>query len=119
MANGGDNLGTVLAAWGRMIRTGTVDGLTGLLHPDAVWVGIEPGEICRNRDEVVYVLTHRAAFPRPTRIEAQELGDSVVVGFEAPDLPEPRWLVIAFEEGKVVRMQSVTDRDLALRLAAG
>jgi len=114
----GDNLATVLSTWGAMIATGRTDLLAAVLDENVEWQGLHPEEICRNRDEVVYLLTHNSPpLPPMTRIECQEIGARVVVGFESPSIPEPRFIVIAFDDGKIVRMTSLTDRAAAFSLA--
>jgi hypothetical protein len=118
VTNSGENLATVLSTWAIMIRTGSTDELAAILDENVEWQGIQPEELCRNRAEVVHVLAHNS--PRlqaMTRIEGQEFGDRVVVGFEGPEIPEPRFIVVAFDDGRIVRMTSTTDRDAAFRLA--
>ena len=36
-----------------IIERQDLDAFTDALAPDVVWVGVLPGQLCRNRDEVV------------------------------------------------------------------
>jgi ketosteroid isomerase-like protein len=88
------------------------------LAPDVVWVGLEPGQLCRNREEVV------ATFRR--ELEAGRSGSPEVVGeaegrivvdphveppYEhAPELHH----VFLFEDGRIVEMRDYPNRRAAL-----
>ncbi|MGD0834579.1 MAG: hypothetical protein ABSA40_09195 [Candidatus Dormibacteria bacterium] len=118
----GDNLATLLSAWTAMLRTGRTAELAGILAADVVWQGLRPELRCANRDQVLGVLVrNRGRPPRITRIEAQERGAQVAVSVEGADLPEApvelataaRSLVFTFRDGRVVRMESLPDRDAA------
>jgi hypothetical protein len=105
-----------------MLRTGRTAELAGILAADVVWQGLRPELRCANRDQVLGVLVrNRGRPPRITRIEAQERGAQVAVSVEGADLPEApvelataaRSLVFTFRDGRVVRMESLPDRDAA------
>lgn len=131
MAEVGDNLGRIVGAWMEMAQTGNVAGLAALFDEDAVWQGLLPELACHGREQVLDLLVRgRRRVPRITRIEAQEFGDRVAVSVEGPDFPEspaphllppgaPRSLVFTFSAGRVVRMESLPNRDAAFAVAAG
>jgi hypothetical protein len=82
-----------------------------LLAPDVVWVGRFPGELCRNRDEVLEML-RRA---RENGIEAHpeivwESGDTFVVD---PQL-DGRHQVIVLRDGVVSEVRAYVSRESAL-----
>jgi ketosteroid isomerase-like protein len=88
------------------------------LAPEVVWVGLEPGQLCRNRDEVV--ATFRQA------LESGKSGSPEVVGeaegrivvdphveppYEhAPELHH----VFVVEDGRIVEMRDYPSRAAAL-----
>jgi ketosteroid isomerase-like protein len=88
------------------------------LAPDVVWVGLEPGQVCRNRDEVL--ATFRQA------LESGQTGSPEVVGEKeglivvdphveppyehAPELHH----VFVVEDGRIVEMRDYPNRRAAL-----
>ena len=88
------------------------------LAPDVVWVGLRPGQLCRNRDQVI--ATFRQA------LESGKSGSPEVVGevegrivvdphveppYEhAPELHH----VFVVEEGRIVEMRDYPNRRAAL-----
>lgn len=128
MSEPGENLERILSATPVMLSTGSLAGIAPLLDEEVVWQGPRPELVCHGREEVMGILG-RAATRRllPTRIEAEEFHDRVVVSVESPDLPEtpalaagaPRSLVFTFRDGKIVRIESFASREAALELAAG
>ena len=124
----GENLALIVAALTDVLRRGSTDSLQALLDEKVVWTGIFSDDICHNRQEVLDTLVrNRPRAPRITRIEAEEKGNLVAISVEGPDfqgddrLPpgDPRSLVFTFQEGHVIRMQSLKSRDEAFRLVAG
>jgi hypothetical protein len=124
----GSNLARVLALWGEMSRSKTMAPLVDAMAEDVVWQGLLPELVCHGRDEVRGVLSSArdGGLPRVTRMEAEEVGNRVVVTVEGPDFGPtpagpaleppggPRTLVLSFEEGKIARMESFATRDEAL-----
>jgi hypothetical protein len=126
MTEPGHNLNTIIGAVAAVFQYRGTAKLRNILAESVVWHGPLPHLVCRNRDEVVYMLEHKRAIPpRLTRIEAQEFGEKVAITVEGPDFPEneilpaaaPRSLVFTFRDGKVVRIESVASREEALELA--
>lgn len=125
------NLARVLAVWGEMSRSQTTTPLAEALAEDVVWQCVLPELVCHGRDEVCGVLgsARGGQMPRVTRMEAQEVGDRVVVTVDGPDFGPgpagsalepaggPRTLVLSFEDGAVVRMESFATRGEALGVA--
>lgn len=128
MSEPGSNLARVLRVWAQMLERGSMAPLRELVAQDVVWQGLAPELVCRGRDEVARVLgsARGGRLPRVTRMAAEEVGDRVVVTVEGPDLgPGPagarleppegaRTLVLSFEDGAIVRMDSFTTREEAL-----
>jgi SnoaL-like domain len=121
----GDNLALIIGAWIALFQRGSIDALESLLDEKVVWQGMFPGEVCKDRRQVLGMLVHsRSRAPRITRIEAEENGDQVAISVDGPDfqaddrLPAggPRSLVFTFRDGRVIRMQSLKSRDEAFRL---
>jgi ketosteroid isomerase-like protein len=93
------------------LESGGFEQFADLLAPDVVWVGRFPGELCRNRDEVLEML-RRA---RENGIVAQpeivwEDGDTFVVN---PNL-DGRHQVIVLHDGVVSEVRAYASRESAL-----
>jgi hypothetical protein len=129
MTEPGHNLNLVLSVMAAISRTGRTEELASLLDDGVVWQGLLPELVCGGRDQVLDVLG-RASFPRITRVEAEEVGDRVVIIVSSADFPlapagielDPpggvRSLVLTFRDTKVVRMESAPNRQAALALVA-
>jgi len=127
MSKPGANLNLVLSVMAAMSRTGGTEELASLLDEDVVWQGLLPELVCNGRGQVLNVLG-RAPFPRITRVEAEEVGDRVVVIANSADFPlgptgtelyPPsgfRSFVFTFSDGKVVKMESFPTRKAAFAL---
>ena len=53
----------------------SLDDIAGVLTPNVVWVGLYPGELCRNRDEVLEMferLRYREDQLRPTVVAKRD-----------------------------------------------
>ena len=86
MSEPGANLARVLAVWGEMSQRQTMEPLADAMAEDVVWQGLLPELVCHGRDEVRGVLGSARAgrLPTVTRMEAEEVGDRVVVTVEGP-----------------------------------
>ncbi|HMK97935.1 MAG TPA: nuclear transport factor 2 family protein [Acidimicrobiales bacterium] len=132
MSEPGGNLARVLAVWGEISRSQTMAPLVEAMVEDVVWQGLLPELVCHGREEVRDVLgsARGGRLPRVTRMEAEEAGDRVVITVEGPDFGPgpagsslgpvggPRTLVLWFEDGKIVRMESFASRQEALGVAS-
>lgn len=124
----GSNLARVLALWGDMSLSQSTAPLADAMTEDVVWQGLLPELVCHGRDEVRDVLgsARGGRLPRVTRMVAEEESDRVIVTVEGPDFVPgpagsalepaggPRTLVLSFEDGRVVRMESFATREEAL-----
>ena len=132
MSEPGSNLARVLMAWGAMARHQTMAPLVDLVAEEVVWRGVRPELVCHGRSEVSKVLSGApgGTLPRVTRMEAEEAGDRVIVTVEGPDFGPgpagsdlqpaggPRTLVLSFDDGRIVRMESFATRQEALAASA-
>jgi hypothetical protein len=112
--------------WVDARRRADVDAITSRLSADVQHVGIRPGMLCRNRDEVVSLV--RRAGPIPTDVDAFELlaaGDKVVLSVRGPGLGVPAdeesdvprgqaTIVFTVRDGVIVHMQDYLHRQDAL-----
>ncbi len=114
----------IVAAWTDVFGRGSTDALESLLEERVVWKGVFPDQICHGRHKVLTVLVSNAPrAPRISRIEAEENGDQVAVTVESPDFQGDdrrpagglRSLVFTFQNGHVIRIQSLKSRDDAFR----
>lgn len=128
MSEPGVNLGVVIAGLSDMLQAGSPHNLGPALAPSVFWQGPQPELFCSGREEVLGVMSGGAPRPlRLTKVEAEEVGDRVVVSVEGPGLPEtpalaagaPRTLVFTFVDGKVTRIESFSSRDAAFAPANG
>jgi hypothetical protein len=127
MSKPGTNLNLVLSVMTAMSRTGGTEELAALLDEGVMWQGLLPELVCNGRAQVLNILG-RAPFPRVTRVEAEEVGDRVVVIANSDDFPlgptgtelDPpsgvRSFVFTFGDGKVVKMESFPTREAAFAL---
>lgn len=132
MTEAGSNLARVLAIWGEMADRHTMAPLADAMAENVVWQGLLPELVCHGRDEVRNRLGSARAgqLPRVTRMEAEEVGgDRVLVSVDGPDFGPgpagsalrpaggPRTMVLSFEDGRIVRMESFATRQEALNVA--
>ena len=86
------------------------------LAPDVVWVGRYPGELCRDRDEVLEMLRHAremGVHPRPEIVfEEDEL-------FDVDPHLDGRHQVIALRDGLVSEVRAFVTREAAMDVVEG
>jgi SnoaL-like domain len=93
-----------------------LDAFGEALAPDVVWVGRYPGELCRNRDEVLFMLRHaQEQGVSPTPEIVFEKGDLLVVD---PHL-DGRHQVILIADGLVSEVRAFVTREAAMAVAEG
>jgi hypothetical protein len=128
----GRNLGRVFTILGLMSESHSMTPLLDALDEDVVWQGLLPELACRGRQQVRSVVgsARGGRFPVLARVEAEEVGDRVVVTIMGPDLgpgPEgtvlerdggPRTFVLSFGDEKIVRMESYASRPEAFSALA-
>lgn len=127
MTRPGENLNLVLSVIAAMSRKGGTEELASLLDDGVIWQGLLPELVCNGRAQMLDVLG-KAPFPSITRVEAEEVGDRVVVIVGGADFPlrpdgtdlgsprDVRSFVVTFRDGNVVRMDSVPSREAAFAL---
>jgi ketosteroid isomerase-like protein len=100
------------------IERGDFDEIAALLSPDVVWVGLEPGQLCRNRDEVLSVFREALASGMTGSLEVvAEEEDMLVVAPHVTPPPERNpdlHQVFVVREERIVELRDFRDRALAL-----
>jgi hypothetical protein len=93
------------------IESTDLDAFGKALAPDVVWAGRYPGELCRNRDEVLYMLRQaQERGVRPTPEIVLEREDIFVVD---PHL-DGRHQVLVLHHGLVSEVRAYTSREAAV-----
>jgi ketosteroid isomerase-like protein len=95
------------------IEQGDLTAFEEVLAPDIVWVGLWPGQLCRNRAEVLEMLKDARANGVEARPEiVRDEGDRFVVD---PHLPiDGRHQVFVLREGIVSEVRAYPDRAAAV-----
>jgi SnoaL-like domain len=94
-----------------VIRTRSLDDFAEALTPDVVWVGLWPGELCRNRDDVLEMFARMRE--KEVRVQPSivlERDDVLVVD---PHL-DGRHHVLVLVDGLVSEVRAYPDRRSAL-----
>ena len=95
------------------IEQADLDSFGSLLSEDVVWVGIWPGELCRNREQVVAMLEQARARGRQMSPEVvAERDDMLVVDPHLPDSERHQVFVLA--DGLVSEIRAYPDRAAAV-----
>ena len=100
------------------IESGDLEAFRGALDPDVVWIGVYPGQLCRNREGVLSMLD---APPTSTRSVSPELvgeRDGMFAVAVHPD-PPPPWVpdlhqVIVTAGDRIVELRDYRSREEAL-----
>ena len=95
------------------VEQADLESFGSVLSDDVVWVGIWPGELCRNRTEVLGMLQQARARGRQMAPEVvAERDDMLVID---PHLPESeRHQVLVLGDGLVSEIRAYPDRGAAL-----
>ena len=95
------------------IEQADLDSFGRLLSEDVVWVGIWPGELCRNREQVVAMLEQARERGRQISPEVVlERDDALVIDPHLPD--SDRHQVFVLDHGLVSEIRAYGDRAAAL-----
>ncbi len=121
MADQGERLGLVVAAWTALIRDGDAAEIGNVLDPRVTWQGVRPELACTGRDEVLALLSRQRLHGlHVTRFEAEEVGERVAISVAGPDFRDgvlpagaARSLVFMFTDGRITKMDSFASRDEA------
>jgi ketosteroid isomerase-like protein len=88
------------------------------LAADVVWVGLEPGQLCRNRDEVLATFRHELETGRSgsPEVVGEAEGRIVVDPHVEPPYEHAPELhhVFVLEDGRIVEMRDYPNRRAAL-----
>ena len=89
------------------------------LAPDVVWVGLRPGELCRNRDQVVATFRRALESGKSGSPEVvAEMEGLIVVDPHIeppnPDAPELHFVFVV-EDEQIVEMRDYPNRRVALQ----
>jgi SnoaL-like domain len=95
------------------IEQGDLPAFEDVLAPDIVWIGLWPGQLCRNRAEVLEMLKQAQANGLEARPEiVRDDGDRFVVD---PHLPiDERHQVFVLRDHVVSEVRAYPDRAAAL-----
>ena len=100
------------------IERGDFGEIASLLSPDVVWVGLEPGQLCRNRDEVLSVFREALASGMTGSLEVvAEEDDLLVIAPHVTPPPERNpdlHQVFVVREERIVELRDFRDRAGAL-----
>jgi ketosteroid isomerase-like protein len=123
------NIEIIFADWIDAMRRGDLDTMAARLAPDVVHQGVKPELICRNREEVIDMVSRRIGRVPP--VEAMELvaaGDHVIMSVRGVGLGPPvddhddeargqATIVYTLVDGEIVRMHDYLHRSEALKAA--
>jgi SnoaL-like domain len=102
------------------IETADFEGFAALLSPDVVWVGLAPGQLCRNRGEVLE--TFRRALDAGLEASPEILAETEEFLVMDPHVVPPPELnselhqvFVLGEDHRVIEMRDFPDRRSALQ----
>ena len=103
-----------------VIEHGDFEAFTGAMAPDIVWVGIRPGLLCRNREQVVG--TMRGWLEDGHSATPEILGEKDNLIVVDPHVDPPNWIpelhhVFVVEDDRIVEMRDYENRRAALEAA--
>jgi ketosteroid isomerase-like protein len=93
-------------------------GFSELLDPEVVWVGVDPGQLCRNREQVL--ATFERALEAGRRAEPEilaEVDDKLVLDPHVeppPELNPTLHQILVVSDGRIVEIRDYPDRQRAL-----
>jgi ketosteroid isomerase-like protein len=113
----------VRRAWHALIQGGPED-LGELLAADALWYGVEDGQLCEGRKAIVDVMSRNRGGRLRGRIEETvQVGPRVIVAFR-PERPAQHdrpldagiaYLVVTIRDGQIVELRACADRSAAVQ----
>jgi len=126
VANGQENLETVLLDYLGAIRAGDRDAIRAVLDPEVIWQGLHDGWVCHGPNEVIETLQEALELRRDVAaLEFVRAGDRVLMGVRGPAIDEVGgeplggqiFNVFTLRKGRIVRIQDYRLREEALRAA--
>jgi ketosteroid isomerase-like protein len=104
---------------GEALEHAGFDEFVAALDPDVVWIGVHPGQLCRNKDEVVATFRRALAEGRTGNPEVLAHTEEFVVvdpHVEPPLEANPQLHhVFTLRENRIVEMRDYPDRASALK----
>ena len=102
----------------QVLESGDLEAFREILAPDVVWIGVYPGQLCRNRNDVVSMLAWPPTSGRSVAPEVLAERDGMFAVAVNPD-PPPEWVpnlhqVIVTREERIVEMRDYGSREEAL-----
>jgi len=98
-----------------------LESLAELLDPNVVWVGVLPGQLCRNRDEVLATFREALDSGRSASPEIVSETDELIVldphVDPPPELNSALHQVWVLDDGRIVEIRDYPDRSSALEAA--
>ncbi len=89
VANGHENLETVLLDYLSAIRAGDPDAIRAVLDPEVIWQGLHDEWVCHGPDEVIKTLQEGLRLRRDVAaLEFIPGGNRVVMGVRGPAIDE-------------------------------
>jgi ketosteroid isomerase-like protein len=103
-----------------VIVDGDFEAFKGALAPDIVWVGIRPGLLCRNREQMVD--TMRGWIDAGHSATPEIVGETENMIVVDPHVDPPNWIpklhhVFVVDEDRIVEMRDYENRRAALEAA--
>jgi ketosteroid isomerase-like protein len=126
VANGQENLETVLIDYLSAIRTGDDDAVRAVLDPEVIWQGLHDEWVCHGPDEVIKTLQEGLKLRRDVAaLEFIRAGDRVVRGVRGPAIDEVGgeplggqiFNVFTLSNGRIVRIEDYRLREEAFKAA--
>jgi ketosteroid isomerase-like protein len=106
-----------------IVERGDLDEFAAHLDPDVVWVGVLPGQLCRNREQVLEIFRNALATGKRAApeilIESTELMVLDPHIEPAPEQNPKLHQVFVVDEGRVVEIRDYPNRASALAAAEG
>ena len=117
-------LALIESTWAAL-RAGELDAVEAAFAPQARWLGVQEGQLCENRSQILAMIARPGAAAPGAAIErASQFGDRVLVAFRPDRPPEERpledgiaWVVVTVREGHIVELKGCADEAQALAYA--
>lgn len=106
-----------------VIASGDLSAFRDVLDPGVVWIGVYPGQLCRNRDDVLSMLDELPTSARTVAPELLAERDGMFAVAVHPD-PQPEWVpdlhqVIVTNGDRIVELRDYGSREDALAALEG
>jgi len=101
-----------------VIESGDLRALRELLHPNVVWIGVYPGQLCRDRNDVLTMLDEPPTSGRSVTPQVLAEREGMLAVAVHAD-PPPEWApdlqqVIVTRDDRIVEMRDYGSREEAL-----